>query len=171
MTDHDDFGREDRLAAQLLDHADAALLAELARIYEQIDPVPEGLVERIGFTLTLADLEIELARLTSETREPVGARGEERARTVTFSSESLTTMVTITPQDRGQFRIDGWLAPGAALAVELRTDHGSLRTTSDLDGRFEFVEVRRGLVQLVIHPTDGSEIELGSPVVTPAVEL
>lgn len=162
---------EAQLAAQLLDSSDTALLAELARIYEQIDPVPEGLVERIGFTLTLADLEIELARLTADHREPVGARGEERARTVTFSSESLTTMVTITPQELGLFRIDGWLAPGAALDVELRTDRGGLRTTADEDGRFEFAEVRRGLVQLVIHPTDGSELRLASPVVTPAMEL
>ncbi|HEY3261585.1 MAG TPA: hypothetical protein VGJ95_15180 [Pseudonocardiaceae bacterium] len=171
MTDNDARSREDQLAAQLFDQTDAELLAELARIYEQIDPVPEGLVERIGFTLTLADLEIELARLINETREPIGARGEERARTVTFSSESLTTMVTITPQDIGQFRIDGWLAPGAALAVELRTDRGSLRTTADLDGRFEFIEVRGGLVQLVIHPTAGSDLQLASPVVTPAMEL
>lgn len=171
MTDNDNFDREDQLAAQLLDHADAALLAELASIYEQIDPVPAGLVERISFMLTLADFEVELAKLTSQTREPVGARGEERARTVTFSSESLTTMVTITPQDPGQFRIDGWLAPGAALAVELRTDRGSMRTTADLDGRFEFIEVRRGLVQFVIHPTDGADIRLDTPVVTPAMEL
>jgi len=167
----DDRSREDQLAGQLIDHTDAALLAELARIYEQIDPVPEGLVERIGFTLTLAHLEIELARLIAETREPVGARGEERARTVTFSSDSLTTMVTITPQNAGKFRIDGWLAPGAPLAVELRTDRGNLRTTADEDGRFEFVEVRGGLVQLVIHPTDGCDVQLGSPVVTPAMEL
>ena len=162
---------EDLLAAEPLDHEDAALLAELARIYERIDPVPEGLVERIGFTLTLADLEVELARLTARTSEPVGARGEERARTVTFSSDSITTMVTVTPQDAGQYRIDGWLAPGAALDVELRTDRGSLRTTADADGRFEFVEVRRGLVQIVIHPTGGCLVELGSPVVTPAMEL
>ena len=171
MNRNDDLSRESQLAAQMLDRDDAALLAELARIYDQIDPVPEGLVERIGFTLTLADLEVELARLTAEFREPVGARGEEKARTVTFSSDSLTTMVTITPRDAGQFRIDGWLAPGAPLAVELRTDRGSLRTMADLDGRFEFVEVRRGLVQLVIHPTDGCDVRLGSPVVTPAMEL
>lgn len=163
--------REEQLAAQMLDEEDAALLAELARIYELIDPVPEGLVERIGFTLTLADLEIELARLTTETREPVGARGEERARTVTFSADSVTTMVTVTPQDHGEFRIDGWLAPGAALRVELRTDHGSLHTVADTDGRFDFMAVRAGLVQLVIHPTDGCDVHLTSPVVTPAMEL
>lgn len=162
---------EDLLARQLLDDEDAALLAELARIHERLDPVPEGLVERIGFTLTLANLEVELARLISKTLEPTGARGEERARTVTFSSDSLTTMVTITPQAADEFRIDGWLAPGAALDVELRTDRGSLRTTADLDGRFEFIEVRGGLVQLVIHPTPGSRAQLGSPVVTPAMEL
>jgi hypothetical protein len=170
MNDHDR-SREDLLAGQLIDHEDAALLAELARIYEQLDPVPEGLVERIGFTLTLANLEVELARLTADLREPVGARGEERARTVTFSSDSLTTMVTVTPQDTGEFRIDGWLAPGDALDVELRTDRGSLRTTADQDGRFEFIEVRSGLVQLVIHPTTGCVVRLGSPVVTPAMEL
>lgn len=162
---------DDDLAAQLLDGDDIALLAELARIYEQLDPVPEGLVERIGFTLTLADLEVELARLTAETREPVGARGEERVRTVTFSSDSLTAMVTVTPQDVGLFRIDGWLAPGAALRVELRTDHGSLHTAADGDGRFDFDELRGGLVQLVIHPTTGCEVRLASPVVTPAMEL
>jgi len=162
---------EEQLAAQALDGTDSALLTELARIYEQVDPVPEGLVERIGFTLTLANLEVELARLTAQLSEPVGARGEERARTVTFSSNSLTTMVTITPQDAGQYRIDGWLAPGGELSVELRTDHGSLRTMADAAGRFEFVEVRGGLVQLVIHPTENCPVRLGSPVVTPAMEL
>jgi hypothetical protein len=171
MSDHGRQFHENQLAAQLLDDEDAALLAELARIYEQIDPVPEGLVERIGFTLTLANLEVELARLVSQTAEPIGARGEERARTVTFSSDSLTTMVTVTPESNGQFRIDGWLAPGAALAVELRTPRGSLRTTADADGRFDFIEVRGGLVQLVIHPTEGCHVRLCSPVVTPAIEL
>lgn len=162
---------EDEWAAQLIDASDDAVLAELARLYDQLDPVPDGLVERIGFTLTLADLEVELARLTMETREPVGARGEERARTVTFASDSLTAMVTVTPLDGGRFRIDGWLAPGAALDVELRADTGDLRTTADTDGRFDFATVRSGLVQLVIHPTAGAALRLGSPVVTPAMEL
>lgn len=162
---------EEDLAEQLIDDDDVALLAELARVYEQLDPVPDGLVERIGFTLTMADLEIELAKLTAETREPVGARGEERVRTVTFSSDSLTAMVTVTPRDAGLYRIDGWLAPGAPLRVELRTDHGSLHTDADKDGRFDFDQLRGGLVQLVIHPTDGCEVRLTSPVVTPAMEL
>lgn len=162
---------EDDLAAQLLDDSDEELLAELARIYEQLDPMPDSLVERIGFTLTLADLEVELARLSAETREPVGARGEERVRTVTFASDSLTAMVTVTPQAAGLYRLDGWLAPGAALDIELRTDHGSRRGAADADGRFEFDGLRGGLIQLVVHPTPGCAVELVSPVVTPAMEL
>lgn len=168
----DDFDtRVEEMSRQLCDEHDIALLAELARLYDRIDPVPEGLVERIGFTLTLADLEIELARLTYEATEPVGARGEERARTVTFTSESLTAMITITPVTVDRSRLDGWLAPGGLLDVELRTDRGNQRTTADSDGRFDFAEVPSGLVQLVLHPTEQSEIRLRAPVVTPAIEL
>lgn len=160
-----------RLAEQLLDDTDTELLATMAGMYDSFDPVPDGLVERIGFTLTLADLEIELARLTAEIREPVGARGEERARTVTFSSDSLTVMVTMTPANHGGFRIDGWLAPGGSLRVELRTDGGSREVLADGNGRFEFGAVPSGLVQLVLHPTPGAAVQLSSAVVTPAVEL
>lgn len=171
MTGPGDLRALDRLAAQLLDDEDGRLLAELARLYDVIDPMPADLVERIGFTLTLAHMEIELARLTVESKVPVGARGEERARTVTFSSESLTVMVTITPTAHGECRIDGWIAPGAALRVELRSDRGSNDVLADVDGRFDFVDVSCGLVQLVFHPTPDGDIQLRSPVVTPAVQV
>lgn len=164
-------GDLDRFAAQLLDDEDARLLAEIARLYELVDPMPADLVERIGFTLTFADMEMELARLVAESRVPVGARGEERARTVTFSSDSLTVMVTITPVSQSRCRIDGWIAPSAAIMVELRTDRGSQDVVADVDGRFEFAGVPCGLVQLVFHPTPDSEVQLRSPVVTPAVQV
>jgi hypothetical protein len=171
MTGPDDPGALDLLASQLLDDEDARLLAELARLYELVDPMPTDLVERIGFTLTLADMEIELARLIVESTAPVGARGEERARTVTFSSDSLTVMVTITPTALGECRIDGWIAPGAAIRVELRSDGGSHDVIADVDGRFDFTDVACGLVQLVFHPTPDIEVQLRSPVVTPAVQV
>lgn len=161
----------DHLAGQLLDDEDGRLLEEIARLFELVDPMPHDLVERIGFTLTLADMEMELARLVAESRVPVGARGEERARTVTFSSDSLTVMVTITPAGQGGCRIDGWIAPGAAIRVELRTDKGSRDVVADEDGRFEFAGVPCGLVQLVFHPTPDIEVQLRSPVVTPAVQV
>jgi hypothetical protein len=171
MTRSGDHGTFDGLAEQLLDGTDDRLLADIAQLYELIDPVPPDLVERIGFTLTLADLEIELAKLITESRTPVGARGEERARTVTFTSDSLTVMVTITPTNHGECRIDGWIAPGAAIRVELRSDRGSHDVTADVDGRFDFADVHCGLVQLVFHPTPDVDVQLRSPVVTPAVQV
>lgn len=171
MTSPGDPGALARLAEELLDDEDGQLLDEIARLYDLIDPMPADLVERIGFTLTLAHMEIELARLTLESRTPVGARGEERARTVTFSSESLTVMVTITPTAHRECRIDGWIAPGAPIRVELRSDRGSRDAIADTDGRFDFAEVSCGLVQLVFHPTPDIEVQLRSPVVTPAVQV
>lgn len=171
MTSPGDPGALARLAEELLDDEDGQLLDEIARLYDLIDPMPADLVERIGFTLTLAHMEIELARLTLESRTPVGARGEERARTVTFSSESLTVMVTITPTAHRECRIDGWIAPGAPIRVELRSDRGSRDAIADVDGRFDFAEVSCGLVQLVFHPTPDIEVQLRSPVVTPAVQV
>lgn len=157
-------------ATDRLDEADQALLAELADLYTAVDPVPDGLIDRIGLTLTLADLEIELARLTGELTEPVGARGSERIRTVTFASESMTVMITISPAG-GMFRLDGWLAPGAPLRLELRSAQGSSEGYADAGGRFDFTGVASGLVQLVVHPTPGAPVDLRSAVVTPAVEL
>jgi hypothetical protein len=172
MTGPGDLGELERLAAALLDGEDDRLLAEIARLYELVDPMPADLVERIGFTLTLADMEIELARLIVESRTPVGARGgEEHARTVTFSSDSLTVMVTITPTADAECRIDGWIAPGAAIRVELRSNRGSCDVIADVDGRFDFADVPCGLVQLVFHPTPDVDVQLRSPVVTPAVQV
>lgn len=171
MTGPGDLGALARLAEGLLDDEDDLLIEEIGRLFDVIDPVPSDLVERIGFTLTLADMEIELARLSLESRVPVGARGEERARTVTFSSESLTVMVTITPTAHQECRLDGWIAPGAPIRVELRSDRGSRDAIADVDGRFDFSEVSCGLVQLVFHPTADIEVRLRSPVVTPAVQV
>jgi hypothetical protein len=158
-------------ASGLLDETDQELLGELSRLYELIDPVPPGLVDRVGFTLTLAHMEMELARFVSDSVEPVGARSEEGARTLTFSAENLTVMVTITQAGRFRYRMDGWLAPGGGMHVELRLQGASNDTHADDDGRFEFDQVPPGLAQLVFHPTEGAEVRLLTPVVTPAITL
>lgn len=153
-----------------LDDTDGAILAGLADLYTRLDPVPAGLADRVLFALELDDLEMELARL-DVAAEPVGVRGEEQARTITFASQNLTVMVTSTLTQPGRFRLDGWAAPGGGLPVELRITGSSLRATADDDGRFEFIDVPTGRFQLVFHPAPGSEAALRVPVVTPAVEL
>jgi hypothetical protein len=165
---------------------DGALLDQLRHMWEAADPPPADLAERVLFAFGLEDLEFELLQLRGEldlagargadpvsahNAEPVDARGAEKVRTVTFGSDSLTVMVSLSgPHPQGR-RIDGWIAPGAALRVELRTTRGVLQTTADQTGRFSLSDVPVGLVQLVIHPTEGASVALTRPVVTPAIQL
>lgn len=167
----DDQSRLEALEATPIDDADGRALATLRRIYEVADPVPPSLLERVKFAITLDDLEAEVARLQREAvTDSVAARSENvlKAQTVTFTSETLTTMVTITPYGTGGVRIDGWATPGAGLGVELRVGETTLRTTADEDGRFVFDEVANGFAQFVLRPSgEGGD----NAVVTPAIEL
>jgi len=117
---------EASLAGEYLDPSDLALLNSIRTYYDEHDPVPEGLVERIQFEITLDALRTEVATLTQLDMATAGTRGAatEAVRTITFSSESLTTMVTLTPLGDGTVRVDGWAAPGAGIRP--RRSHRSL---------------------------------------------
>ena len=60
--DDDRLALEERLAAEPLDPEDLALLDSLRVYYDEHDPVPDGLVERIQFELTLDALQAEIVR-------------------------------------------------------------------------------------------------------------
>ena len=162
----------DRLAALPIDDADLQALDVLREIYEVGDPVPPSLLDRVKFAITLDDLEAEVARLQREAvPEFAAARSEDllKAQTVTFTSETLTTMVTITPLPSGRVRLDGWASPGGGLDVELRVGEVTHHTVADEDGRFVFEDVARGLAQFVLRPRGDGEPE--NRVITPAIEL
>lgn len=159
----------DALAAEPLDSTDLALLASLRTLYDEHDPVPPGLVERIEFRLTLDALEAEVATLTQLDLAGAGARATpEAVQAVTFTSDSLTTMVTITPLEPGSVRVDGWATPGAGVRVELRRDDGRTETVADEDGRFVFERVPAGMARFALHLPAASG---GATVLTPALEL
>jgi hypothetical protein len=156
----------DELAAGVIDDADARILAAVANLYSTLDPVPVNLIERIQFGITLDALHAELADL-QRSHTLAGVRSDDAgAQTVTFTSSSLTAMVTITETSADSARLDGWITPGGVAVVELRTVSSVLSTEADVDGRFVFAEVARGLVQLTIR-TPGSE----RAVITPSMEI
>ena len=169
MTDTDDdrVALEERLAGEPLDADDFALLNSLRAYYDEHDPVPDGLVERIQFELTLDALHAEVATLTQLDLADAGARSTETesVRTITFTSESITTMVTLTAEGEGTVRVDGWAAPGAGIRVEILLADGPRETHADDDGRFVFEAVPNGLAKFALHPG------AGGTVVSPTIEL
>jgi hypothetical protein len=146
---------------------DSALLAALRRMWERQDPVPGDLADRVLFALSLENLEVEVMQLREELM--AGARGEERARTVTFTSASLSVMITISAA--ADVRLDGWITSGGGLRVDLLAEGQDRSTTADDDGRFVFDGIASGLAQLVFQPTAGAQTKLARPVVTPAIQV
>ena len=170
MNSADDRALEARLAAEPIDHDDLALLNSLRAYYDEHDPVPPGLVERIQFEITLDALQAEVATLTELDLSTSGARGSatEQVRTITFTSESATTMVTVSPQGENLVRVDGWAAPRAGIRVELLLADGARETTADEDGRFVFDSVPTGLAKFALHLPAGAG---SATVVSPTIEL
>jgi hypothetical protein len=157
-------------AEGLLDGGDQAILDRLAAIGTLLDPPPPGLDEQVSFAIALESVDAEVARLGEQLTAGSGARGSERTHSITFEAGSRTVMISIVARPDGQVRIDGWLAPAAALQVELRLPEPapSQTVTADQAGRFVFDRVPRGIAQLLVQPPPGGT----SPrVVTPAFTL
>jgi hypothetical protein len=150
------------LATEPLDGVDERILNRIGRLYDALDPVPEDLVDRLQFAITLDALHVEIAKLQLASSGELAMRGAEQVnavKTLTFSSESVTTMVTISSDGPDRVRIDGWAAPGGNASVEV---------TADSDGRFVFDDVAHGLTRFVIR---AAEVAAHPPVATPAVEI
>jgi hypothetical protein len=161
---------EELLAAEELDPSDFALLNSLRAFYDERDPVPDGLVDRIQFHLTLDALHTDVATLTHLDMSAAGTRSTttEAVRTITFTSDSLTTMVTVTPLGDGTVRIDGWAAPGAGIRVEVLLPDGPRTTYADEDGRFVFEGIPGGLAKFALYVPHDKDF---STVLSPAIEL
>jgi len=153
-----------------MDVVDVEILADLARIQMTLDPVPDGLVERSLFAITLAGLQAEVMELEYVRVPEMSVRGEAppvEARTITFTAESLTVMITLSTRQDGRIRIDGWAAPAGELTVELHRPDGTVSTVADEDGRFVFDAVEPGAASLLLRAPDA----VGHAVTTPIIEL
>lgn len=148
------------------DENDAAVLREVRETVDRLDPFPAGLGERVKFALTMQALQAEVAELTrgegALTRGP--DEDPDQVSTMTFSTESLSIMVTVTEEGASLSRIDGWLTCDTA-DVELVLAEGTEQRVSASDGRFVLSGIPTGSARLVVHPDEGR------PVVTPTFSL
>lgn len=159
----------DVLAGQPIDAVDVENLSRVATMFSALDPVPPDLVERLQFAISLDALNAELAELHQLDELAMSARTEQSGavRTLTFNSDSATTMITVSDDGPERVRIDGWCAPGAGATIELRQVGASAEVAADEDGRFVFADVAHGLTRFVIRLADSDR----NSIVTPAVEL
>jgi hypothetical protein len=147
-------------------HSDDELMAQVARLVDELDPPPAGLVERSQFAIAIDDIDVEAARWAND-RPLAGVRGGMPG-TITFFVGDLTVMVNVTRTGERQ-RIDGWLVPAGEHDVEVRVaDHGSAATTADEGGRFVLTEIPRGTTQILVRM---NATERPRTVVTPTVDL
>lgn len=156
-------------SAEPLDAVDAGILQGIADIFRATDPVPAGLADDVKFALTVQAMHAEVADLQRMGSESALARSEyTTTQTMTFSAESLSVMVTLSPVSDRSVRVDGWVTGNdGALSVEVRGPHGTTTATADDDGRFIVETVPRGLVRFVFIPADAQV----RPVITPLVEI
>lgn len=148
-----------------LDDVDQAILDQVRAVHELVDPPPADLDARSKFALRLPNLDIEVGRLYEDALAGAGARSDERIRTVTFESDHLTIMMTVTERDDTGFVVEGWLAPPGPLEVELRLSDDKRTTTAEDSGRLVFDEVGSGLAQLAVHRGAGYATVVTAPLV------
>jgi hypothetical protein len=156
---------------QPLDDEDQAILDQLAGVRARLDPPPADLEARVLFAIALEGVDAEVARLGGPLPAGAGARSTtERTRTITFDADSRAVMITLTDRADSLVRVDGWLAPAAALRVELRQPEPAPPRVviTDSAGHFVFDGVPHGIAQLLVQPPPGD----GAPrVVTPTFSL
>lgn len=157
----------ERLAQEPIDEADAQILAAMRSMWNAADPVPGGLTDRIRFAMSVAALEAEVARIVGESAELAAVRSTyERATSVTFETSSVTAMLDIDEVGPDTVDITGWVSV-KPVEVELREQNRSRFTHTDVNGRFEFMGIGRGLVHLVLRPAESG----ARTIITPAIEL
>src|SRR4051794_20342744 len=142
------------LANEPLDAYDADVLTRINQLYEQLDPVPTDLVDRLQFAISLDALEVELAELQLGAGELLAARAEPTTavQTLTFSSDSLTTPANISPGGPDGGGIGGWIARAGPGVVEWHRGSRVRQPPADEDGRFVFTDVEHALTRFLIRP-------------------
>ncbi len=144
---------------------DTGLFARMREAWEEVDPVPADLVDRMVASVAVEDLSREYAMLTLvETADLAEVRGDADTATLQFSDGTTSVLVHITATERGSRRVDGW-ADGDVLAVRLV--QGDRDRAADLgdQGRFAFEDVPAGLsrLRLVVKGGDGELQEFQTP--------
>jgi len=137
--------------------ADAALFARLRAAWEERDPVPAGLIDRMVAAVAVEDLTREYALLTLVEGEYAEVRGENDTSTLQFSDGETSVLLHVTATESGEHRVDGWVD---AAAREVRLVQGEREKSTEVGehGRFAFDGVRAGMTRVRMTVTRAGEV-------------
>ncbi len=127
--------------------ADAALFARLRGVWEEVDPVPADLVDRMVAAVAVEDLTREYALLTLVEGSLAAVRGDAATATLQFSDGTTSVLLHVTASESGARRVDGWV-DAAALAIRLVQADREWSAEPGEHGRFAFEEVAPGVARL-----------------------
>lgn len=144
--------------------ADAALFARMRRMWEDVDPVPADLVDRMVAAVAVEDLTREYALLTLVEGTFAAVRGEADTATLQFSDGDTSVLLHVTATEAGGRRVDGWV-DAAALAIRLVQDDREWSADPGEHGRFAFDDVTAGMarLRLVVRGADGELRDFQTP--------
>jgi hypothetical protein len=134
-------------------------------VWEEVDPVPVDLVDRMVAAVAVEDLTREYALLTLvETSELAAVRGASDTSTLQFSDGTTSVLVHVAATEGGGRRVDGWVD---ATALAIRLIQGDKDWTADAGerGRFAFDDITPGMarLRLVVRDADGEIRDFQTP--------
>lgn len=144
--------------------ADAALFARMRRMWEDVDPVPADLVDRMVAAVAVEDLSREYALLTLVEGDLAAVRGEADTATLQFSDGTTSVLLHVTATEGGGRRVDGWV-DAAAVAIRLVQGDRERAAEPGEHGRFAFDEVTPGMarLRLAVRDADGAIRDFQTP--------
>jgi hypothetical protein len=151
----------------MTEQEDARMFARLRSLWNDVDPVPAGLIDRMVATVAADGLNREYALLTLVEGQLGAVRGESDALTLQFSDGSTSILLHVTTTASGRRRVDGWVDTAAAEIV-LTQGERSRSTSPEETGRFVFDDVPPGLTRVRLTTVIGDESRTLS---TPQFEL
>lgn len=147
-------------------------LSDLARMWEERDPVPHDLVEKVLVTIETEDLdaEYEMLHLLERTRELSGARSSGEALTIAFSGGSFSLLLRVSELGTKHCRVDGWVTPAQSMRVTVSQQDLTQEADVDPRGRFEIPRLPTGLTRFFLRSA-GTDDAAEGMFATPTVEL
>lgn len=129
---------------------DQALFAQLARIADEIDPVPELAYELGRAAFELRRLDSDLAELVrdsaAETESMAGVRGELNVRLLSFEAADICIDLQVIPQAERRSLV-GQVA-GVVAQVRVESAEGVVPVAVDPHGRFQVAGLPAGRTRL-----------------------